>query len=192
MENHAYADNSDAFSPVHINARQTGYIIGLAGGFLHSDESQQMQKDTQSQMLGTQPTFTPSQYQKILQIIDKEDSVDNAMINTAAGDHVIILSKENLENVLIIETLSPNHVNDKQREQIVDPGATCPMTSSINTLNEVSSCNKVIGRKIYLPNGQNTSISPIGSCILSEDNILNNVLVVPDFKFDLLSVSNIT
>lgn len=66
------------------------------------------------------------------------------------------------------------------------------MTPNINILNEVSSSNKSIGRKVHLSNGQTTSISYTGSCTLLGGDILKNILVLPDFKFDLLLVSHVT
>jgi len=45
---------------------------------------------------------------------------------------------------------------------------------------------------INFPNGNITSITAIGNIKLIHDLVLNDTLVVPDFKFNLLSVSKLT
>jgi len=75
---------------------------------------------------------------------------------------------------------------------IVDSGATCHMTSKLEMLYSVSNSNKNVGRKVYLPNGQTTSVTHSGNCKISADDVLENVLVVPNFKYNLLSVSKLT
>lgn len=111
------------------------------------------------------------------------------MANTVAGNRVTALSDKILEYNLTNESLSSNHVNDKQRDWLVDLGASSHITSNTSNLHEVSSSNRDIERMVHSLNRKTTSISHIGSCRLPTGDILNNVLVVPDFKFDLLSVS---
>ena len=45
---------------------------------------------------------------------------------------------------------------------------------------------------INLPNGNTTSITAIGNIRLEHDLVLSDTLVVPEFKFNLLSVSKLT
>lgn len=45
---------------------------------------------------------------------------------------------------------------------------------------------------MHLPNGEVASVSHVGQCTTNGGGMLDNVLVVPAFKFDLLSVSQLT
>ena len=47
-------------------------------------------------------------------------------------------------------------------------------------------------RNVQLPNGETNQITHIGSCNITSQNTLRNVLLIPEFKFNLLSVSQIT
>ena len=80
--------------------------------------------------------------------------------------------------------------NQKTDLWIVDSGATCHMTSKFENLDKISRNNKNTERKVYLPNGQTTLVTQSGACMISANEELENVLVVPELKHDLLSVSN--
>ena len=43
-------------------------------------------------------------------------------------------------------------------------------------------------RSVQLPNGDSTLITHTGSSSMTSQDIINNVLLIPDFKFSLLSV----
>lgn len=47
-------------------------------------------------------------------------------------------------------------------------------------------------RKVHLPTGGETEVSRIGSSIISTRSTLSNVLCLPTFKYNLLSVSKVT
>jgi len=47
-------------------------------------------------------------------------------------------------------------------------------------------------RTVQLPNGTTTHITHTGSSSLTKHDTLNNVLLIPEFKFNLLSVSKMT
>ena len=47
-------------------------------------------------------------------------------------------------------------------------------------------------RSVQLPNRYSTLITHTGSSNMTSQDIINNVLLIPDFKFSLLSVSKIT
>ena len=74
---------------------------------------------------------------------------------------------------------------------IIDSGATRHMTSKETKL-DYSVSVKDLDKHVHLPNGQTTSVTQICSCKVSIGDTLTNVLAVPDFKYDLLSVSQLT
>ena len=73
---------------------------------------------------------------------------------------------------------------------VIDTGATNHIVHSVHILTDLTAINCVV----ELPNGETALVTHIGSTsiCLSETLILTNVLCVPSFSFDLLSVSQIT
>lgn len=47
-------------------------------------------------------------------------------------------------------------------------------------------------RKVHLPNGETILVTHSGSCRTPGGGLLENILVIPAFKFDLLLVSQLT
>lgn len=47
----------------------------------------------------------------------------------------------------------------------------------------------VVTINVYLPNSQTTLVTHSGTCMISTNKVLENVLFVPEFKHNLLSVS---
>lgn len=138
-----------------------------------------------------QPAYTPSQYQRILKILNEENKAEE-VVNMAGifndSDSVTVcLCNSNHD-----EVMSANDTPNKEETWIVDSGAIFYMTSRVDMLDEVSNSNKSVGRKVYLPNGQTTYVTHSGNCSIPSSGVLENVLVVPDFKYNLLSVSQLT
>lgn len=72
---------------------------------------------------------------------------------------------------------------------IIDSGASDHMTSRYDQLiNPVMACNKP---RINLPNGKTAEISHVGSVCVNNGLKLRNVLYVPEFKHNLMSVSKL-
>lgn len=128
----------------------------------------------------TQPTFNPSQYIKILSILEREDAGTNAD-----------KTSDSLANMAgITTTLNALYVsNDTEKGEaywIVDLGATCHMTCKLDRLCHASNC---VNRKVHLPNGKTAQVSHVGCCNTIDGSTLKNMLVVLEFKHNLLSVS---
>jgi hypothetical protein len=73
---------------------------------------------------------------------------------------------------------------------VIDSGASDHMVSSSSTLNESLACHNL--KPVRMPNGYTTLASHSGNVVLSPDITLNNVLCVPNFKLNLLSISKLT
>ncbi|KAH0664259.1 hypothetical protein KY284_029190 [Solanum tuberosum] len=56
-----------------------------------------------------------------------------------------------------------------------------------NTAMASTASAHIADKKVHLPNGQSTLVAHTGNCRLPTGDVLTNVLVVPEFKFDLLS-----
>lgn len=83
-------------------------------------------------------------------------------------------------------------VGDREKDWIVDSGATNYMVSDINMLDKKQEVNKNKTRKVHLPNGGVAKVTHIGSCRVGQAGTIDNVLYIPDFKYNLLSVAKIT
>jgi len=71
---------------------------------------------------------------------------------------------------------------------IIDSGASSHVCSDLAMFRELKS---VSGVTVTLPNGTRVSITHIGTVHITQKLILHNVLHVPDFKFNLMSVSSL-
>ena len=76
-----------------------------------------------------------------------------------------------------------------QNEWIVDTGATDHMVYSLSSFTSITS---TIHGYIHLPNGQKVLATHIGSVQISNTLILTNVLCVPAFSFNLITITKFT
>lgn len=194
MANHAYTkrDTRDDLGPVNAGHGLMCSGQEPASNIRNYNGQPHIRSDgSESQMLTTQPTFTPKQYNKILQIIDNEDVMKIFGSTTIICSSITcnILSMNCMQNNRFISLMS---TCEKQGEWIVDSGATIHMTSKFRNLDEVSSSHGDAKRRVYLPNGETTRVTHTGKIKLPASDILSNGLVVHDFKFDLLLVSQLT
>jgi hypothetical protein len=87
---------------------------------------------------------------------------------------------------------SPSHLHSQIHIQnsvwIIDTGATDHMVSSISLFTSIIA---KVSRKVKLPNGQFVEVTHIGTVKISKSFILTNVLCVPSFSFNLISVSKL-
>ena len=119
------------------------------------------------------PSFTQEQYQQIMALLNNGNAQSKANI---AGQ---------LSPFCLSSHISSSHSN----KWIIDSGATHHITSTLELLSEVSPSPHT---SVTLPNGNKVQIDSIGSTNFGSDFSLSNVLHVPSFCVNLLSVSKIT
>ena len=73
-------------------------------------------------------------------------------------------------------------------EWIIDIGAINHMVADINLLDKPA----IVSRGIYLPNGAVAKVTHADSSNITARTSLTNVLHLPQFKFNLISVSKLT
>ncbi|CAN1278969.1 hypothetical protein LINPERPRIM_LOCUS16813 [Linum perenne] len=72
---------------------------------------------------------------------------------------------------------------------VIDSGATDQIAHSIEFLD---SCYAVSHKRVSLPNGAFVLITHIGKVMLNDKLVLNDVLVIPSFQFNLLCVRKLS
>ncbi|CAN1816608.1 Retrovirus-related Pol polyprotein from transposon RE2 [Linum perenne] len=82
-----------------------------------------------------------------------------------------------------------NFLTESVRDWVVDSGATDHVVHSVCFLN---TSRPVKGMSVRLPDGGHISVTHIGTACLGHGLVLDHVLVIPSFKFNLLSVSRLT
>jgi len=75
---------------------------------------------------------------------------------------------------------------------IIDTGATNHMISKIGMLNKESVVEVKCPKPVSLPNGEVAYVTHTGSCHISPTIIVTDVFHIPEFKYNLLSVSKMT
>ena len=115
------------------------------------------------------PLFTPLQHQKLLKILDQTKLDDISGTANMTGNHL----SSNASLKWIIDTGAFHHI---VRDY------TC-LYNSVMVEN---------AGQVQLPTGTSAKVSHIGDCHIGGGDVLRRVLCVPAFKFNLLSVSQMT
>ena len=76
-----------------------------------------------------------------------------------------------------------------QQNWIVDSGATDHITPHLHLFHSFSPMAKVCS--IIMPNGKQVAVKHVGTVVLHPNIILQDVLHIPDFQFNLLSASKL-
>ncbi|KAF5454422.1 hypothetical protein F2P56_024089, partial [Juglans regia] len=72
---------------------------------------------------------------------------------------------------------------------IIDTGATDHIIHSVDCFTNIT---QKLNSSVQLPNGENVPVTHIGSVQISDQLILKDVLCVPSFSYNLISVSKLT
>ncbi|OIT40373.1 hypothetical protein A4A49_65512, partial [Nicotiana attenuata] len=115
--------------------------------------------------------FTEEEYKQLVDLLNKSSTADYK-VNMAG----------------IVSMLS----SDCLFEWIIDSGASHHITSCKEKLIDVNELGSQVSRKVQVPTGNKSQITDIGSAIILDGQRIKDFLHVPDFKFNLLSVSKLT
>ncbi|PWA93616.1 hypothetical protein CTI12_AA069020 [Artemisia annua] len=119
-------------------------------------------------------------------------------VNTVSGqtDHLdapTIQSQQ--ETTSTIPPVADHHVSARmdqlqnQLNQPIDSGASDHIAITLDIMSNIYSFTKPI--YVTLPNGQNTKVTQYGSVTLNAHLTLHNVLYIPTFSYNLISVSQL-
>ncbi|XP_070054809.1 uncharacterized protein [Nicotiana tomentosiformis] len=121
--------------------------------------------------------FTEDQYKQLLSLLTKSTAGDNT-----SG----FVGSSNLAGT--ISLLS----NAQSYNWIVDSGASHHITFCKNILESIKEIDKDNNDGVQIPTCSRSEITHTGDAIVMETQRITNVLRVPDFKFNLLSMSKLT
>lgn len=129
------------------------------------------------------------QYNQILQMLGKTNLQGTSDVGTCtqgpiSGSVNQIQSSNTARNSFKISVGS--------HDWIVDSGATNHITYKSDMLFDKKSMPSNSYNQVYLPNGDKTTVSHTWSCNINEHERVEDVLVIPKFKNNLLSLSKIT
>jgi hypothetical protein len=119
---------------------------------------------------------------------------DTSITMNRAGTLFNISQYSNLDpkHSVFASALSLTHstpfTNSIKAPWIIDTGATDHMICSTSFFTHITS---VVSKTVRLPNGQHASVTHIGTIKISDSFILNDVLCIPSFSFNLISVSKL-
>ncbi|OIT29832.1 hypothetical protein A4A49_54871 [Nicotiana attenuata] len=117
--------------------------------------------------------FTQEQYYQILKLLNK-DTGDNSKHFAGTTKATTLADKT------------------KSKNWIVDSGATNHIVHTRELLDKINTNRLKSGSKVHLPDGTSLDIACAGESRIGECGVIRNVLYIPDFKYNLVSVSKLT
>nr|XP_004245314.1 uncharacterized protein LOC101251909 [Solanum lycopersicum] len=126
--------------------------------------------------------FTQEQYYEILQMLRKGKSKE---VDTMANVATAGVSGTSGKITALMSDMS-------QINWIIDTGASNHMVHNFGLMSQSANLDVQGGMRVNLPTGDQVSISHIGEPMILKDKVVKDVLFVPEFKYNLLSVSQLT
>ena len=155
---------------------------------------------------GSQLPITYEQCQQLLSMLKPEIPEHDASINqvssfiskesetpmqgdgfTSAGQ----FSNFHSEHSVFASLSLPRQIqfsNHKKTHWVIDTGATDHMICCTSSFTSITS---IVSKFVKLPNGQFASVTHIGTVRISDSFVLTDVLCIPSFSFNLISVSKL-
>ncbi|WVZ14716.1 hypothetical protein V8G54_012282 [Vigna mungo] len=131
------------------------------------------------------PQITPQQYQHLIDLLQQQTQLGSSTTTSHINQIGTTFSPNTsfIGNVLPISHFT-NHVT-----WIIDSGASDHVSSSLNLYSSYKTIDPIT---VKLPNGQQTIASYSGTMKINDSLSISNVLYLPQFNFNLISVSKLT
>ena len=142
--------------------------------------------------------FTPEQCQQLLALFGASNSSLAATPQASKGRMANVASSSKSANVAMAgidfsrSVFAAQVVNRRTYGSniwVLDTGAIGHFVCSVDLLTSITATRQSL---VQLPNGESVQVTHIGTVVLSSSLILKNVLCVPSFTFNLLSISTLT
>lgn len=132
-------------------------------------------------------TFTKEQYHQLLSLLQpKEVSIASHSVNIVKADCTHPPTMNGI--ISCLTSFTPMHI-PTHTPWIIDTGATDHMICSTTSFSSITSQVSFV---VKLPNGHTAPVTHIGTVHINKTLTLNNVLCVPSFHFNLISVKQLT
>lgn len=119
-----------------------------------------------------------------------QTNIESSSVNSQSLFDKTLHSFSNQVKCQSVLPKSPLIFNSSVSSWIIDTGATDHSVSSITLFKSYSKLNHPLS--IQLPNNVSVSVPHVGSVVLSDKLVLNEVLYIPDFAYNLISVGKLT
>lgn len=168
-------------------------LVGFPSTFKFTKTRKEEPKSsTQNVITTTSGSITQEQFQQLMQMLNNH----SMQPNTSQVNSSICEKSMNPDgNSFSFESFVANVYKSSSKLQlyhswIIDTGATDHMCSNKDFFSFLTPISQ--SHSIGMPNGHHTSVSFIGDVKLHDSLILHGVLYVPDFKYNLISVSKLS
>jgi len=148
--------------------------------------------ETSGNQISSSLPFTQEQCQKLMTLITPSSEVSSAnhLVANMSGNSFMPNTAPNfLHSVFSSITSFKKALISNSCSWIINTGATDHMICSFSLFTTVIAS---VSKLVKLPNGNFVPVTHIGTVRLSSTLILTNVLYVPSFSFNLISVSQLT
>ncbi|XP_019155033.1 PREDICTED: uncharacterized protein LOC109151887 [Ipomoea nil] len=173
--------------------KKNGYAPSWVTGYKSKNkQSQEMQQPSTSSVNHISDTgLSVDQFQRLLTLLQNQNhGVSNAAVTvrpTGISPEFRETTEGHSKGIPIpdihVNTLSSTHMI-----WILDSGATDHITCSLQFFDK---CCRIEGVSVKLPNGEVVSVTRVGQIIFDKGLILENVLYIPSFTFNIVSVSKL-
>jgi len=164
---------------VYSYCKKTGHVIdtcykkhSFPPQFKNCNNNQQNHEGSRSEVHSQQ---IPEQYQTLLALLQQSKSSDNAS-----------------NQISVIPSDTTTHNGNKFLSSfsywIIDTGVTDHICSS---LTHFTSYNQINPISVKLSNGNNVIANHSGSVFINQDQVLDNVVYIPNFTFNILSIAKL-
>ena len=197
--------------PICTHCGKTGHTVdkcyklhGVPPGFKFKNKSSMAHQVSleflplASPMHHQNSAFTPKQCQQLLALFGASSSSlaapsqvkQASMANVASSSTSTSVPMSGID--LSHSVFSTQVINRRAYDRctwVLDTGATDHFVCSVDLLTSITATMQSL---VHLPNGESAQVTHIGTITLSSSLTLTNVLCVPSFSFNLLSVSTLT
>ena len=133
--------------------------------------------------------ISPEQYKQLIQLLNNNTAQVNSVITNGAMDSAGNYTDSYGRHVSYIFNVYDNNTQEN-KTWIIDSGATDHICANKSMFTSLESFDKP--HLIGLPNGQSLHLSQNGTVPIHETVVLPQVLYLPEFKHNLISVAKIT
>ncbi|CAM8888862.1 unnamed protein product [Rhodiola kirilowii] len=124
------------------------------------------------------PQLSGNQISQLLALLKKSDC--------GGGDNMLSANMAHMAGICLLST----KLNAKLVEWVIDSGATDHFACNIDMFFDIHKVSSTC--TVSLPNGKTTLVKLVGKVALTDNIVLHEVYYVPEFQFNLISVSKLT